>query len=163
MHLVARERDWGGKGGERETGGGGGDGRGLLRWRKKGISPCPHWHVEPLTTHWRHLAASDGNDIEHMENYNLWHRAQICNSYGIEHRSYILLWHTGNFLIIFSILYAHAIDHKLLLYYICAHTWLRVLGVLDYACIYFPFLYIIFFIFYITCLATCTLTSGLPF
>jgi hypothetical protein len=54
--------------------------------------------VSTLMAHWRHLAASYGNSIEHMKIYNLWHRPQICISYSIEHISHILSWHIGNFL-----------------------------------------------------------------
>jgi hypothetical protein len=41
---------------------------------------------------------ADGNDTKHMKNYDIWHRAQICIFYGIEHMSYIFLWHIGNFI-----------------------------------------------------------------
>jgi hypothetical protein len=41
---------------------------------------------------------ADGNGTKHMKNYNIWHRAQICIFYGIEHMSYIFLWHIGSFL-----------------------------------------------------------------
>jgi hypothetical protein len=33
-----------------------------------------------------------------MKSCKLWHRAQIYIFYDMEHTSYILLWHTGNFL-----------------------------------------------------------------
>jgi hypothetical protein len=36
-----------------------------------------------------------------MKKYKLWHRAQFCISYGIEHMSYNFLWHTRNFLLKF--------------------------------------------------------------
>jgi hypothetical protein len=42
--------------------------------------------------------SADGNDIEYMKNYNIWHKAQVCIFYSIEHTSYIFLWHTGIFL-----------------------------------------------------------------
>jgi hypothetical protein len=65
----------------------GAGGGALLRWRKKGIPPSQHWHVGP--TNGSPTASScNENGTEHMKNYNLRRRAQICISYSIKHTGY---------------------------------------------------------------------------